>query len=134
MNIGCDKPQKIPKRSLRTLTDKSVKIGKEVMKEKEKHRLAYEYYFILGGFASKRSKKEATKKLDILRGSNFYKQFICLCGKRSLLKVAIKFNVSRTAVNNWYKAFNWEARARSRDIEIQRGVILRGIKNSHKSP
>ncbi|GAI91311.1 unnamed protein product, partial [marine sediment metagenome] len=36
-----------------------------------------------------------------------------------------KFNVSRTAVNNWYKAFNWEARARSRDIEIQRELILR---------
>lgn len=93
------------------------------MKEKEKHILAYEYYFILGGLAPVRSKKEATKRLNIKRGSNFYKQFISLCGKRSLLKVARKFNVSRTAVNNWYKAFNWEARARSRDIEIQRKVI-----------
>jgi len=85
--------------------------------------LALQYYFTLGGFGSKRSKKEATKKLDIKRGSNFYKYFSSLCGRRSLLQVVRKFNVSRTAVNNWYKAFNWEARARSRDIEIQRKVI-----------
>jgi len=92
------------------------------MKEKGKHRLAYEYYFILGGFASKRSKKEATKNLDIKRGSNFYKQFISLCGRRSLLRVARKFNVSRTAVNNWYKAFNWGRKVRERDQEINRKV------------
>ena len=92
------------------------------MKEKEKHKLAYEYYFMLGGFASKRSKKETTKKLDIKRGSNFYKQFINLSGRRSLLNVAIKFNVSRTAVNKWYKAFNWEGRVRERDREINRKI------------
>lgn len=92
------------------------------MKEKGKHILAYEYYFMLRGFASKRSKKEATKKLDIKRDSNFYKQFISLCGRRSLLKVARKFNVSRTAVNNWYKAFNWEGRVRERDQEINKKV------------
>jgi len=92
------------------------------MKEKAKHIYAYEYYFILGGLAPVRSKKEATKKLGIKRGSNFYKQFISLCGKRSLLKVARKFNVSRTALNNWYKAFNWEGRVRERDQEINRKV------------
>jgi len=92
------------------------------MKEKQKHILAYEYYFILGGLVPVRSKKEATKRLNIARGSNFYKQFISLCGKRSLLKVARKFNVSRTAVNNWYKAFNWEARVREKDQEINRKV------------
>jgi len=96
------------------------------MKEKEKHRLAYEYYFMLGGFVSKRSKKETTKKLDIKRGSNFYKNIGSLSGRRSLLRVARKFNVSRTAVNNWYKAFNWEGRVRERDQEIQRKVIEKG--------
>lgn len=92
------------------------------MKEKAKHIYAYEYYFILGGLAPVRSKKEATKRLGIKRGSNFYKDISSLWGKRSLLKVARKFNVSRTAVNNWYKAFNWEARVRERDQEINRKV------------
>jgi len=92
------------------------------MKEKEKHILAYEYYFMLGGLVPVRSIKEATKKLGISRGSNFYKDISSLCGRRSLLKVARKFNVSRTAVNNWYKAFNWEGRARERDQEINRKV------------
>lgn len=96
------------------------------MKEKLKHILAFEYYFMLGGFGSKRSIKEATKKLDISRGSNFYKYISSLCGRRSLLQVVRKFNVSRTAVNNWYKAFNWEGRARERDNEIQRRVIEKG--------
>lgn len=102
------------------------------MKEKLKHFLAFEYYFIIGGLLSKKSKKEATKKFNIARGSKYYKNISSLSGRRSLFRVARKFNVSRTAVNNWYKAFNWEARARSRDIEIQRGVILRGIESSHK--
>lgn len=93
------------------------------MKEKGEHFLAFEYYFSLGGLLSKRSIKETTKKLYIARGSDFYKNMGSLSGRRSLLRVARKFNVSRTAVNNWYKAFNWEARARSRDIEIQRKVI-----------
>lgn len=92
------------------------------MKEKEKHRLAYEYYFILGGLAPVRSKKEATKKLGIKRGSSFYKDISSLWGRRSLLRVARKFNISRTAVNNWYKAFNWEVRVRERDQEINRKV------------
>ena len=97
-----------------------------IKKEKLKHILAFEYYFLLGGFGSKRSKKETTKKLDIARGSNFYKGISAISGRRSLLRVARKFNVSRTAVNNWYKAFNWEERARERDNEINRKVIMRG--------
>ena len=48
------------------------------MKEKGKHILAFEYYFMLRGPGSKRSIKKATKKLG----------------------------VSRTAVNKWHKAFN----------------------------
>ena len=80
------------------------------------------------GFGSKRSKKEITKKLGIARGSNFYKQFISLCGRRSLLQVARKFNVSRTAVNNWYKAFNWKERTQEKDNEINRKVNKRLLK------
>ncbi|GAH70031.1 unnamed protein product, partial [marine sediment metagenome] len=98
-----------------------------IKREKLKHHLAFQYYCLFaGGFGSKRSIKETTKKLDIKRGSNFYKYFGSLCGRRSLLKVARKFNVSRTAVNNWYKAFNWEERAREWDNEINRKVIMRG--------
>ena len=94
-----------------------------VKKEKGKHLLAFQYYYLLGGFASKRSIKETTKKLDIARGSNFYKDIGSLSGRRSLVQVARKFNVSRTAVNNWYKSFNWEERAQERDNEINRKVI-----------
>ena len=96
-----------------------------VKEEKGKHLLAFQYYFMLGGFGSKRSIKETTKKLDIKRGSDFYKYFSSLCGRRSLLKVARKFNVSRTTANNWYKAFNWERRAREWDNEINRKVNKR---------
>ncbi|MBA7532191.1 hypothetical protein ES705_24417 [subsurface metagenome] len=95
------------------------------MRETLKHFEAFEYYFILGGLGSKRSKKETMKKSGITRGSKFYEGISAISGRRSLLRVARKFNVSRTAVNNWYKAFNWEARARSRDIEIQRELLLR---------
>jgi hypothetical protein len=97
-----------------------------VKKEKLKHMLAFEYYFLLGGLGSKRSKKETMKKLDIARGSKFYKGMSAISGRRSLLRVARKFNVSRTAANNWHKAFNWEERARERDNEINREVIMRG--------
>ncbi|MBA7473053.1 hypothetical protein ES707_08387 [subsurface metagenome] len=94
-----------------------------VKKEKGKHILAFQYYYLLGGLISKRSIKETTKKLDIARGSNFYKYISGLCGRRSLLQVARKFNVSRTAVNNWYKSFNWERRVQERDNEINRKVL-----------
>ncbi len=100
-----------------------------VKKEKLEHMLAFQYYCLLGGFGSKRSIKETTKKFDIARGSKFYKYFSSLCGRRSLLKVARKFNVSRTAVNNWYKSFNWKERAREWDNEINRKVIMRGSQN-----
>jgi len=96
--------------------------------------LAFDYYFILGGFASKRSIKETTKYYNVLRGSNFYKYFASLCGKRSLLQVARKFNVSRTAVNNWYRAFNWEQRIRARDQEINKKVEIRLHKLAKKCP
>lgn len=100
-----------------------------IKKERGKHIFAFQYYCLLGGFGSKRSIKDTTKKLDIPRGSNFYKYFSSLCGRRSLLKVARKFNVSRTAVNNWYKSFNWEERAREWDNEINRKVIMRGSRS-----
>src|SRR5665648_312821 len=93
------------------------------MREKLKHIEAYEYYFILGGLSPLENKKEACK--HVKRGSNFYKQLYNLCGKRSLLKVARKMGVSRTAVNNWYKAFNWKERVRKRDLEINRKVNIR---------
>ena len=99
-----------------------------VKKEKEKHILAFEYYCLTGGLFNKRSIKEQTKKLDIARGSNFYKYIGGLCGRRSLLQVARKFNVSRTAVNNWYKAFNWKERAQEKDNEINRKVNKRLLK------
>ncbi len=96
------------------------------MRETLKHFEAFEYYFLIGGLLSKRGIKETTKKMGIARGSKFYKNFGSLSHRRSLLRVARKFNVSRTAVNNWYKAFNWEERARKRDNEINRKVIMRG--------
>ena len=104
------------------------------MREKWKHILAFDYYFLLGGLAPVRSKKEATKKLGIKRGSSFYKDISSLWGKRSLLQVARKFNVSRTAVNNWYRAFNWEQRVRERDQEINRKVEIRLQKLAEKCP
>ena len=96
-----------------------------IKKEKSKHILAFQYYRLLGGFGSKRSIKETTKKLNISRGTNFYRYFASLCGRRSLLQVARKFNISRTTVNNWYKSFNWEDRAREWDAEINRKVEKR---------
>jgi len=65
------------------------------MKEKREHFLAFEYYFSLGGgLLSKKSIKETTKKLYIARGSNFYKNIGSLSGRRSLLRVARKFNIA----------------------------------------
>jgi len=91
------------------------------MREKGKHILAYDYYFITGGFISKKSKKEATK--GMIRGSNFYNYFRSLCGRRSLLQVARKFGVSRTAVYKWYGVFNWKERVKERDQEINRKLM-----------
>lgn len=103
-----------------------------IMREKLKHIEAYEYYFLLGGLVPVRNKKEACK--HVKRGSNFYKQLYSLCGKRSLLKVARRFNVSRRAVNNWCKAFNWKERVRKRDLEINRKVNIRLQKLVEKCP
>lgn len=94
-----------------------------MMREKFKHIQAYEEYFLLGGLAPVRNKREACQHVG--RGSNFYKQLYSLCGKRSLLRVARKMGVSRTAVNNWYRAFNWKERVRKRDQEINRKVNIR---------
>ena len=102
------------------------------MREKLKHIQAYNYYFLLGGLLPVRTKKEACKHVG--RGSNFYKQLYSLCGKRSLLKVARKMGVSRTAVNNWCKAFNWKERVRLRDQEINRKVEIRLQKLAKKCP
>jgi len=82
-----------------------------VKRERYKHIEAYEYYFITGGLLIKKSKKD----LDISRGSNWYKYVSGLSGRRSLLQVARKFNVSRTAVYNWCRSFNWKERVRERD-------------------
>jgi len=93
-----------------------------IRRQKEIHIYAFEYWYLSGGFASKRTKKEASKKFSIKRGSNFYKYYSSLCGRRSLLQTARKFNVSRTTVNNWYKVFNWERRALIRDNEVNKMV------------
>lgn len=53
--------------------------------------------------------------MDIDRGSKFYKYYSGLCGRRSILQVAKRFNVSRTAVYNWCRSFNWKERVRERD-------------------
>ena len=93
-----------------------------IRRQKEIHIYAFEYWYLSGGFASKRTKKEDSKRFAIKRGSKFYQYFISLSGKRSLHKTARAFKVSRTAVNNWYKVFNWEKRALIRDNEINRKV------------
>jgi hypothetical protein len=59
------------------------------MKEKGKHILAYEYYFILGGFASKRSKKEATRKLDIKRVVIFIKILVVFVVEEAYLRLHV---------------------------------------------
>jgi len=41
-----------------------------------------------------------------------------LLDKRSIPKVAQKYAISTAAVKKWSKAFNWQARAEQRDIEI----------------
>jgi len=93
-----------------------------IKRQKGKHRYAFEYWYLSGGFASKRTKKEDSKRFSIKRGSNFYKYFTSLSGRRSLLKTARAFNVSRTAVNNWYKVFNWERQAFIRDNKVNKMV------------
>jgi len=94
-----------------------------VKRERLKHMEAYEYYFITGGFLSKKSIKKTMKKMDIGRGSNFYKYVGEMSGRRSILKVAKRFNVSRTAVYNWCRSFNWKERVRERDKEINKRVF-----------
>ena len=98
------------------------------MREKLKHILAYEYYFQSGGILIKKSKN----KLGIARGSSWYKYVSDISGRRSLLQVARKFNVSRTAVYNWYRGFNWEQRVRARDQEINKKVEIRLQKLAEK--
>jgi cyclopropane fatty-acyl-phospholipid synthase-like methyltransferase len=92
------------------------------MKEKLIHMEAFEYYFVLGKLAPIKRKKDLTEKFGIKRGSKTYDIACSVSGKRSLQKVAREFNVSRTAVYNWHKAFNWEERVRKRDQEINRKV------------
>ena len=86
-----------------------------VKRERQKHILAYNYYFLTGGFMRKQSIKKTTQKMRVGRGSKFYKYVSGLSGKRSLLQVARKFNVSRTTAYNWYRSFNWRERVRERD-------------------
>jgi hypothetical protein len=57
------------------------------MKETPRHQKAFDFYYSLGD------------------------------ERRSLRQVARKYNVTLTAVNNWNKAFNWQARVAQRDIE-----------------
>lgn len=92
------------------------------MRERLIHMEAFNYYFVLGKLAPIKRKKDLTEKLGIKRGSKTYDLVCGISGKRSLLEVARRFNVSRTAVYNWYKAFNWEERVRKRDQEINRKV------------
>ncbi len=91
------------------------------MRETLKHVYAFNYYYLLGNVVPIKSKKrDIIEKLGVKRGSQNYELLCSISGKRSLLKVARKFNVSRTAVYNWYYAFKWEKRARERDQEINR--------------
>jgi DNA invertase Pin-like site-specific DNA recombinase len=93
------------------------------MKEKLIHREAFNYYFLLGNIVPIKSKKDMREKRGIKRGSqldNILNGKNSIAGKRSLQKVAREFNVSRTAVYNWYYDFKWEKRARERDQEINR--------------
>jgi len=92
------------------------------MRERLIHMEAFNYYFVLGKLAPIKNKKDMRRKLDVKRGSKLDNIMSSITGKRSLLEVARRFNVSRTAVYNWYKEFNWEERVRKRDQEINRKV------------
>ena len=94
-----------------------------VKRKRLKHIEAYEYYFITGGFLSKESIKKTMKKIGAGRGSKLYKYAGGLSGRRSILQVAKRFNVSRTAVYNWCRSFNWKERVRERDKEINKRVF-----------
>lgn len=74
--------------------------------------------------------KKTTQKMGVGRGSKFYKYVSGLSGRRSLTKVARKFNISRTTVYNWYRSFNWKERVRERDKLINIMVNKRLEKGS----
>ncbi len=59
------------------------------MKEKLKHREAFEFFYSLGGEASEKNAR----------------------------KVAEKYQVSERTIWRWYKQFNWRERVEQRDIE-----------------
>ena len=89
-----------------------------VKRERLEHIKAYEYYFQSGGLLIKKNKN----KSGIARGSKWYEYISELTGRRSILQVAKKFNVSRTAVYNWCRSFNWKERVRERDKLINTKV------------
>lgn len=59
------------------------------MREKLRHKQAFDYYYSLGGEAS----------------------------QSNCSKVAEKFQISERTFWNWYKALNWQHRVEQRDIE-----------------
>jgi len=59
------------------------------MKEKLKHKKAFEFFYSLGGEAS----------------------------EKNCRKVSEKFHISERTFWNWYKKFNWKERVEQRDIE-----------------
>jgi len=100
------------------------------LREKAKHIQAYEFYFQSGGLLI----KEKKCKLGMARGSNWYRYVTGLSGRRSLLQVAKKMGVSRTAVNNWSNAFKWKERVEARDRKINKAVEIRLQKLAKRCP
>ena len=55
---------------------------------------------------------------ETLRHKQAFEYYYSLEEKRGLRKVAQEYDVCRSAVGKWSKAFNWQERVEQRDIEI----------------
>lgn len=51
------------------------------------------------------------------RHGDAFDYYYALGAERSYTKVASKFNISRTSLSKWGRAFNWKTRIAQRDIE-----------------
>jgi len=54
---------------------------------------------------------------ETLRHKEVFEYYYSLGEKRGLRKVGHKYDVSRSAIGKWSKAFNWQERVEQRDIE-----------------
>ena len=57
-----------------------------------------------------------------LKHKKAYDYYYSLGDKKTLTKVARKFNKSKQTITKWNKAFNWQKRVEQRDIELAKRI------------